>query len=240
MSDLIRSSREGAAATVTIDRPGDGNVLTLDMLRALTTALRSAAASDAKVIVLRATGADFCRGRESKGGPANPTALVMRDQVLQPILDVYAAINDAPQPTVCAVQGAALGFGCAMATACDVTIAADNAVFKLPEMTHNLPPTLAISALMTKVPRKALAWMVYAMPEINANTALQIGIVSAVVPLANLDGAVAETLKTMTARSPAALVAVKDYLRSAPMMEPRGAAAYGAALLSGVLTSAGH
>jgi enoyl-CoA hydratase len=240
MSDLIRSSSEGASASVTIDRPGDGNVLTLDMLRALTTALRSAAASDAKVIVLRATGADFCRGRESKGGPANPTALVMRDQVLQPILDVYAAINDAPQPTVCAVQGAALGFGCAMATACDVTIAADNAVFKLPEMTHNLPPTLAISALMTKVPRKALAWMVYAMPEINANTALQIGIVSAVVPLAKLDGAVAETLKTMTARSPAALVAVKDYLRSAPMMEPRGAAAYGAALLSGVLTSAGH
>ena len=44
----------------------------------------------------------------------------------------------------------------------------------------------------------------------------------------------------MTSRSPAALVAVKDYLRSAPMMEPRGAAAYGVALLSGVLTSAQH
>ena len=44
----------------------------------------------------------------------------------------------------------------------------------------------------------------------------------------------------MTSRSPAALIAVKDYLRSAPMMEPRGAAAYGAALLSGVLTSQGH
>jgi hypothetical protein len=51
---------------------------------------------------------------------------------------------------------------------------------------------------------------------------------------------VAETLATMTARSQAALVAVKDYLRSAPAMEPRGAAAYGAALLSGVLTSAEH
>jgi enoyl-CoA hydratase/carnithine racemase len=240
MSDLIKSTRDGAVATITIDRPGDGNVLTLDMLRALTATIRTAAASDAKVIALRSTGADFCRGRESKGGPANPTALVMRDQVLQPILDVYAALNDAPQPTVCAVQGAALGFGCAMATACDVTIAADNATFKLPEMTHNLPPTLAISALMPKVPRKALAWMVYAMPELDAQTALQIGIVSAVVPLAKLEDALAETLKTMTARSPAALVAVKDYLRSAPMMEPRGAAAYGAALLSGVLTSAEH
>jgi enoyl-CoA hydratase/carnithine racemase len=229
MSELIKSGRDGAVAT---------NVLTLEMLRALTAAIKSAAASDAKVIVLRSTGSDFCRGRDPKGGPANPTALVMRDQVLQPILDVYAALNDAPQPTVCAVQGAALGFGCAMATACDVTIAADNATFKLPEMTRNLPPTLAISALLPKVPRKALAWMVYAMPELDAKTALQIGIASAVVPLAELEDALAETLKTITARSPSALNAVKEYLRNAPMMEPRGAAAYGVVLLSGVLGGA--
>jgi enoyl-CoA hydratase/carnithine racemase len=93
---------------------------------------------------------------------------------------------------------------------------------------------------MPKVPRKALAWMVYAMPEVDAQTALQLGIVSAVVPLAKLDATMAETLKTMTARSPAALTAVKEYLRTAPMMEPRGAAAYGVALLSGVLTSVKH
>src|SRR3954453_15513647 len=208
MSDLIKSSRDGTVATIAIDRAAEGNVLTLDMLRALTAAIKSAAASDAKVIVLRSTGADFCRGRDPKGGPVNPTALVMRDQVLQPILDVYDALTGAPQPIVCVVQGAAYGFGCAMATACDVTIAADVATFRLPEMTHNLPPTLAISALMPKVPRKALAWMVYAKPELDAKTALQIGIVSAVVPLAKLDDAMAETLKTMTARAPAALGAV--------------------------------
>src|SRR5205085_3929031 len=201
---------------------------------------RAAAATDARVITLRTTGADFCRGRDPKGGPANPTALVMRDQVLQPILDVYAAINEASQPVVCAVQGAALGFGCALAAACDVTIAADNATFKLPEMTHNLPPTLAISALLPKVPRKAIAYMVYAMPQIDAATALQIGIVSAVVPLSALDAKLDEVLLTMTARSAAALTAVKDYIRNAPLMEPRAAAAYGAALLSGVLTSVGQ
>jgi enoyl-CoA hydratase len=208
------------------------------MLRALTAAICAAAATDAKVIVLRSTGPDFCRGRDGKGGPQNPTAVVMRDQVLQPILDVYDALNGAPQPVVCAVQGAAYGFGCAMATACDVTIAADVAKFRLPEMSHDLPPTLAISALMPKVPRKALAYMVYAMPELDAATALSLGIVSAVVPLTALDAKVDEVLKTMTARSPAALTAVKDYLRNSPLMEPRGAAAYGVALLSGVLTSA--
>ena len=40
-------------------------------------------------------------------------------------------------------------------------------------MTHNLPPTLAISALMPKVPRKAIAWLVYALAEIDAKTALR-------------------------------------------------------------------
>jgi enoyl-CoA hydratase len=240
MSDAIRSGRDGAVATITIDRPAEGNLLTLDMLLALTAAIHAAGATDAKVIALRTTGADFCRGRDPKGGPANPTALVLRDKVLQPILDVYDALNGVPQPVVCAVQGAALGFGCAMATACDVTIAAEGATFRLPEMTHNLPPTLAISALMPKVPRKAIAWMVYAMPVIDARTALGLGIVSAVVPAAQLDATFAETLSGMTSRTAPALAAVKDYLRNAPMMEPRGAAAYGVALLSGVLASAGH
>ena len=240
MAETIRMTHDGAIAAITIDRAAEGNVLTTDMLRALTASIRAAAATDAKAITLRSTGKDFCRGREAKGGPVNPSTLQMRDEVLQPILDVYEALNNAPQPVVCAVQGAALGFGCAMATAADVTIAADVATFKLPEMTHNLPPTLAISALMPKVPRKAIAYLVYAMPEIDAATALQLGIVSAVVPAAQLDAAVDAALATMTARSRPALVAVKDYLRSAPMMEPRGAAAYGAALLAGVLTSAKH
>src|SRR5262249_5292450 len=235
MTDTIRMTREGAVAAISLDRAAEGNVLTTEMLRALTATIRAAAATDAKVITLRSAGADFCRGRDPKGGPANPTALVMRDDVLQPILDVYDALNNAPQPVICAVQGAALGFGCAMATACDVTIASENATFKLPEMTHDLPPTLAISALMPKVHRKAIAYLVYALAEIDAKAALQFGMVSAVAPAARLDAAFAETLATMTARSRPALVAVKDYLRSAPMMEPRGAAAYGAALLSGVL-----
>lgn len=239
MTDPIRGSRDGAVATITIDRAAEGNLLDTDMLRALNAALRNAAATDAKVIVLRSTGADFCRGRDPKGGPAKPTALALRNS-LQPILDIYDAIAGAPQPVVCAVQGIANGFGCAMAGACDITIAADVARFRLSEMEKDLPPTLAISALMPRVPRKALTFMVYAMPWIDAGSALQLGIVSQVVPLAELDRAVDTLLEALTARSPAALVAVKDYFRAAPLMEPRGAAAYGGTLLSAVLSSAGR
>jgi enoyl-CoA hydratase/carnithine racemase len=187
--------------------------------------------------VLRTMGADFCRGR-APGAPS-PTALTMRANVCEPILDVYDALAGIRQPVVARVQGAALGFGAAMAGACDLTIAADNARFQLPEMHRDLPPTLAISALMARVPRKALTHLVYSMAEIDAATALQLGIVSQVVPLADLDGALAKLLATMTARSPEALVAVKDFFRAAPYMDPRGIADYAGNLLAAVLSSAG-
>jgi enoyl-CoA hydratase len=233
----IKSASAGAVATLTIDRPAEGNTLTVEVLGELSAAIRAAGATGAKVIVLRANGPDFCRGR-APGAPS-PTAMKMRANVCEPILDVYDAIAGARQPIVAVVQGRAHGFGAAMAGACDLTIAAGDATFRLPEMEKDLPPTLAISALMARVPRKALTWMVYSMEELDAPTALALGIVSTVVPAAQLDSALSKLLSTMTSRSPEALTAVKDFFRSASLMEPRGVADYGANLLASVLTSAG-
>jgi enoyl-CoA hydratase len=235
---VVKSTRAGVVASLTIDRAAEGNMLTIDMVGELSAAVRAAGATDAKVIVVRANGPDFCRGR-APGGAPSPTALKVRANVCEPILDVYDAIAGVRQPIVAVVQGKAHGFGAALAGACDLTIAADNAGFRLPEMEKDLPPTLAISALMPRLPRKALTWMVYSMEEIDAASALQLGLVSTVVPLAGLDGALDKLLTTMTVRSPEALIAVKDYFRVAPYMEPRGAADYAANLLAGVLSSAG-
>jgi enoyl-CoA hydratase/carnithine racemase len=238
MSDIIKTTQDGAVAAITINRGDAGNMLTVDLLRTLAAAFHNAGTSDAKVVVLRTVGDDFCRGRDPKGGEPSPTALAMRKNVIAPILDVYDAIAGSPQPIICAVQGAALGFGCALATACDVTIAADDARFRLPEMEKDLPPTLAISAMMNQVSRKALTWMVYSMREIDAETALRLGIVSCVVPAAQLGPATSTLIADLTMRSREALVAVKEYMRSAQAMEPRGAADYAGSLLAAVLSSA--
>ncbi len=235
----VTSSRDGAVVTITLDRPAEGNLLPVDGVRELTAAFRAASAGDAKVIALRGNGADFCRGRDPRGGPPSPTAMTMRANVCEPILDAYDAMLNARQPIVGVVQGAAFGFGSAIASACNVTIAHDTARFKLPEMEKDLPPTLAMSALVPKVPRKAIAWLVYSMVELDAKAAQQIGMVSKVAPSAQVEGEVAKVLATMTARAPEALVAVKDFLRAAPHMEPRGMADYGANLLASVLSSAG-
>jgi len=234
----ITSARDGAVVTITLDRASEGNLLPVDAVRELAAAFRAADATDAKVIVLRGNGADFCHGRGG-GGPPSPTAMKMRTNVCEPILDVYAAMSSAHQPIVGVVQGVAHGFGCAIASVCDITIAHDTARFKLPEMEKDLPPTLAMSAVGPRVPLKVIAWMVYAMEELDAHAAQRVGIVSKVAQEAMVELEVDKLLKTMTARSPEALVAVKDFLRAAPHMEPRGMADYGANLLAAVLSSAG-
>ena len=88
------------------------------------------------------------------------------------------------------------------------------------------------------MPRKALTWLIYSMEEIDAATALRLGILSSVVPAAELDARVAHHVSELTTRSHEALAAMKEYMRVAPAMAPRGAADYGASLLSSVLSSA--
>lgn len=136
------------------------------------------------------------------------------------------------------MQGAAIGFGRALATVCEITIAADGAHFRMPEMEKELPPMLAVSAMMSRVPRKALTWLVYSMQMIDADTALRLGIVSRVVPVAELGGAIDRLIAELTRRSREVLAAVKEYMRAAQFMEPRGAADYNASLLAAVLSSA--
>ena len=237
MSETIVTKREGEVAAITIDRADAGNMLTIELIRELTAVLRECAGSAAKVISLRTTGADFCRGRDPKGSTKSPTALDMRQNLISPILEVYEAISATPQPIICAVQGAALGFGCALATACDITIAASTARFRLPELEKNLPPTLAISAMMDRVPKKALSWLVYSMSEIDSEAALRLGIVSSIVPSAELAAASDKLLAELCMRSHAALSAVKEYMRNAVSMRPEAAADYGGSLLAAVLSS---
>jgi enoyl-CoA hydratase len=121
------------------------------------------------------------------------------------------------------VQGGAIGFGCALAALCDITIASDIARFQLPEMAHNIMPTLAMSALVDRVPRKALLYLVYSTAEIDAHTALIFGLVSQVVPAGKLSTTVNDLIATLKKSPLPAVMAVKEYANSALTMDIRAA-----------------
>jgi enoyl-CoA hydratase len=225
--------------TITLNRP-DGNLISNRTGAEIAAAIDAAA--DSRLIVLRGEGSDFCLGRDGKALRAEPqrTALELRRNNTEPALLVYGAFRRTTVPVLGVVQGRAIGFGCALAALCDVTIASDDAQFQLPEMDHGIPPCLAMSALLGNVTPKGIMYLVYSTETVDAQHALMMGLVSKVVPRGDLareaDSFIAKTLS----RSPPAVPAVKEYMRSAPRMEPQAAADFGSNLLAGVLSSTGH
>jgi enoyl-CoA hydratase len=218
MSDYIINQRDGEVARITIDRADEGGIISDPM--AVELAGMIDAAADAKVIVLRSNGPDFCIGRDPKGRPSSapPDAMGYRDRS-DVVFDYYNAFRGSPAPVITAVQGRALGFGCATAALCDITIAADTARFALPEMGHNIMPTMAMSSLVDRVGRKGVLYLTYSHKEIDAATALAYGLVSLVVPEAELDDELEDLVGRITQAKRVAVRAVKEYATSALTMD---------------------
>src|SRR5918997_120240 len=133
-------------------------------------------------------------GRRLEKPESKASALDIRNNGTEPILALYASVRATPVPVIAIVQGEARGFGCALVGQCDLAIASENARFSMPEMDVNLPPTLAISAVLGKVPPKRLLSLVLLRNQISAREALDLGMLSDVAPAIELDSRVAETV----------------------------------------------
>ncbi len=236
----IVRQRDGAIERIRLDRADAGNMLTVGMVAELTASITDAGRDPAvKAIAISAAGDDFCRGRDPAGAPeaAPKTALQMRAQLTAPILGYYAAVRGAEVPVVASVQGQARGFGCAASAVCDITIAAPNARFSLPEMLHDLPPTLAMCAHIDRTMPKAIAWLVYSTGEVDAETARSLGFVSHVAAPGALAAETEALLVALAERSRESLATCKQYLSRARLMETGNAADYAGNLLSVIMSS---
>ena len=214
MADLILREKDGDITTITLNRPEIGNRVSDPMAGQLADVIDDAA-KESRLILFRGAGDEFCLGREAMGGRGPlPEAYEMRGKV-EVIFNLYDAFRRAKVPVIGVVQGRAVGFGCALATLCDITIASEKARFQLPEMGHNIMPTIAMSALIDRVPRKALMYLVYSTAEIDAHKALTYGLVSDVVSAERVDAEVENLIARLKKYPPPALMAGKEYTRSA-------------------------
>ena len=135
------------------------------------------------------------------------------------IFECCGAFRRSPVPIVGIVQGRAAGFGCALAALCDITLASTTATFRLSEMGHNIMPTIAMSSLVDRVPRKALMYLTYSTGSIDARKALSFGIVSDAVPPEDLGNAFEQLREALEKAPRPAILAVKEYARSALSMD---------------------
>lgn len=222
MADYILQHKDGDVTTLTLNRPDIGNRQS-DATLAELAGMIDAAARDSRLIVFKGAGDDFCLGREAMG-QAGPVleAYAMRERA-DTIFNLYEAFRRCRVPILGVVQGRAAGLGCALAALCDITIAGDKARFQLPEMAHNIMPTIAMSALVDRVPRKAATYLIYSTKEIDAHKALMFGLISDVVPAADLERAVGDLVERLKKTPVPALMAVKEYGRSAFHMDTQSA-----------------
>ena len=230
MSQDILDQCDGNLLTVTLNRPEQGNGLN-DTGIAQLAALLQGAAARARLVLLKAAGGDFCVGRIAPRGATAPKleALQVR-RGRDVVFNCYAAFRESPVPVIAAVQGRALGFGCAIAACADITIAAADAIFQMPEFGENIMPTIAMSALLGKVTQKQLMYIAYSTAQLSAERAERLGLVSEVAAANGLDAAV-DRIATQILKAPQpAVLAIKEYARVAPSMDIRGAVDYARSL----------
>jgi enoyl-CoA hydratase/carnithine racemase len=239
MADSFLVDATGPVVRIRLNRPEQGNPFTPEMMHTFVGLLREHGESAATlVIALTAEGKTFSIGRDPKEPKPEkePTAYELRKTVMAGVLGAYQAIRDTPVPVVACVQGDALGFGAALAGCCDITLVSSAARFAFPEIEHNIPATLGVSAVLPTVPLKAAKWLAYSAEIITAEKALAVGLASKVLPAEGFAGACEQVLSTLAAKPRTTLEVLKLYFSKAPGMPPETASEYAGTLLGLAMT----
>lgn len=228
--------QQGRLLTVTFNRTEDNGVS--DSMASALSQLLASAHETADAVLLRSVGPDFCTGRVRDAGSTPPAseAYARRDEY-DGIFGSYHAMRSAKVPVIGVIQGRCMGFGAAIASLCDVSFASDAASFNIPEIAHNVMPTMVMSAVYDRMNRNAILWMAYSTDFIDAQRAMTYGLVSHVVEDAKLDAEVQRFVGLLLSRPRPAILGLKEYLRVAPRMDEQGAIDYARSLHSMVNTS---
>ena len=222
MADPVLKEKDGDVTTITLNRPEAGNRQT-DEIWAQVAEMFNASSTDSRAVVFKGAGDDFCLGRAAMGAPGPALEAYGVRERAETIFNLYGSFRNCKAPIVGVVQGRAAGLGCALAALCDITIASDTAKFSFPEMAHRIMPTIAFSALVDRLSRKAATYMIYSTEEVDAHTALAYGLVSSVKPASELDASVAKLITQFKKTPLPALLAAKEYAKTAFEMSPQAA-----------------
>jgi len=236
MSEQLIIEQDGRLLKIKFNRTPDNGVSD-SMAAALSDAVLNAhETSDA--VLLSSAGPDFCTGRVRDADfPPSPEAYTRRDEY-DSIFNCYKALRSCKVPVVGMLRGRVMGFGTAIAALCDVAIASDQATFNIPEIAHNVMPTMVMSAIYDRMSRNAILWMAYSTDFIGAQQAMTFGIINQVVKDAELESEVKRFCDTLLSRPRPAILGLKEYLRVAPRMDEQGAIDYARSLHSMVNTAA--
>lgn len=202
------------AATLTLNRPDDGNLFDLEMAEALRAAAEQVAArDDVRVVVLRGAGKAFCLGGDIGffGAAEDPGATL--DEMAGHLHASLAALAAGDAPIVAVVHGPAYGVGLSLAAFADVVVAGASARFLAGYPNVGLTPDGGMTwTLPRKVGAARAADILLSGTRLTAEQALAAGLVSAVVPDDELREAATARVRALAAGPTAAFGAIRRLL----------------------------
>jgi len=211
MSDTVLRTDDNGVRLLTMNRPEKLNALNTELTRTLLNEFQAADADpDIRAIVLTGAGRGFCAGADVTEfehlSADNPREIKMRGDLT---MRLHASFVTIDKPIVCAINGVAMGGGCGLAVAGDISVIAEGARLGYPEVKRGAVPAVVLANLVRQVGPKAAFELVMLGEHVPASKALALGLVNRVFPDdALLDGAL-EIAATLAGASPDAVTATK-------------------------------
>jgi enoyl-CoA hydratase/carnithine racemase len=216
----VRYEVSGRVARITLNRPGNRNALSAEVVGGLLAAFGQVQTDDSvRAVILTGAGEKaFCAGGDfgdlaklgedrrvsgagTAAGPAGAAAAAEDSGPFQ----LFAAFRDLAKPIIARVAGHALGGGLGLAVSCDIAIAADDIKLGTPEINVGLWPMMIMAVLNRNIAPKQALRLYYTGQAIGAAEAVRIGLLTEAVPRGDLDKRVDELAGLIAAKSPAAL-----------------------------------
>jgi naphthoate synthase len=205
--ETIIYEEDGPVGTITLNRPEDGNMFTVQMCHEIRDCINEIRRETrTRVVVLTGAGDKFfCIGGRKEGmEKTNLYAGVL------PTLEIYESIDRLQKPVIASVNGFAVGGGNVLQVVCDLTIAKESAVFRqVGPMMGSFDAGYGTWYLEDTVGKKLAKELWYTNRKLSAAEALQLGLINRVVPDAELKDATRKLALEIADRGPFALAAIK-------------------------------
>jgi enoyl-CoA hydratase/carnithine racemase len=215
----LRATREDGVLRVVIDRPERRNALTIEMYHGLKkAAVLAERDAGIDVLLVTATGEWFCVGGEMGGKHEGGTGLDRETDGID--LLPFVQFERCPKIVVMGINGVCQGGGLNMTLMSDLAVASERATFRAPELLRGVADCFLGARLASRVGIARAKMLLLTAAQVTAAEAVAMGLVSRVVPHADLDAAVAETIAQVRQTGPQARTALKrDLNRQLPTID---------------------
>ena len=213
MSEIL-TSKENSILTLILNRPEKRNALNDNLIGSLKNALREADEDkELRAIIIKGAGRDFCSGADLSALQKISESDVLENlEDAENLMRLFVLMRKVKIPIIAAVHGRALAGGCGLATACDVVLASENAVFGYPEVKIGFVPAMVMAILRRNLSEKRSFELITKGFNFDAQTAEKFGLINHVYADEDFENEVEKYVSDYTKVSRSAVILSKKLL----------------------------